>query len=181
MKLTAIPIHSHALRALHEVEIVLWIVREEEPDERFQMQLCIPESKYEQEMGLSFIADAGNSVLGEVCYARNYPSRSRFHRLWIMKARPALPVQLVIFHNASDYSVGVIACQVDQNIFRSKVRDTWDVWAIEKMRLYTNSQRWKLTCIRCHRIPSLSTEHTACSQQPYGLWIERYETMVISH
>ena len=56
----------------------------------------------------------------------------------MMQARPALLVKLLIVHDAFDYGVGVIACQIDHDMFRPKLLDTWNVWAVEEMRLDVN-------------------------------------------
>lgn len=59
------------------------------------------------------------------------PSRFRIHHLWITHTGPTLFVKLDIFHNAFDDSGGIITHHVDHDVFRAKILDTWNIWAIE--------------------------------------------------
>jgi len=61
------------------------------------------------------------------------PSGFRFHHLRITHANPALLVEFLTFHYASDYSIGIVTRHVDHDVFRAKLLDTWSVGAVEKM------------------------------------------------
>jgi hypothetical protein len=76
-------------------------------------------------------------------HAHTNPSRFRFHHFGITQTSPALLVELDIFHNAFDYSVGIVTRQEDHNVFRAKFLDTWNSTAIEKRNgfQYTNFEK----------------------------------------
>jgi len=98
----------------------------------------------------------------------------------ITHTNPALLVKILIFHNAFDYRVRIIARQVYHHVFRAKPFDTWNIRAIENMGLVYELETME-THLYSLSYPTLSTKCITVFRRRCRSGTGRYPDKLVHH